>query len=244
MSRGLVLLDLVLLAAAAYFGAQVFDLWTTPLPRDTAPPPTSVGSPAALAAAAVPGGSRPAEGTGRSRSPGVVYATIADKNLFSPTRTERGPEPTPPVTPGRVMPTPAPPPPPPPPPKPFLNGVVILETGAIAYIEDPTTKKVVAYRVGDTVAGGTIESIAPDHVVLNRPSGRLEVRLRDPGKPRQVVTPQIPGQPRREPGVAPRQIQPAPPGQPPGQLPTSPRPFPPNLLRRVPPPPSGDAPSQ
>ncbi len=243
MSRGLVLLDFLLLAAAAYFGAQVFDLWTTPLPRDTAAPPTSVGAPAALAAAAVPGGFRPADGTGRSRPSGVGYSTIADKNLFSPTRTERGPEPTPTVTPAKMMPTPPPPALPPPPPKPYLNGVVILETGAVAYMEDPTTKKVAAYRVGDTVAGGTIESIAPDHVVLDRPSGRLEVRLRDPGKPRQIVTPQIPGQPRREPGVLPRpQVQPAP--AQPGQLPTSPRPFPPNLLRRVPPPPSGDAPNQ
>ena len=241
MSRGLVVLNLVLLGAAVYLGAQVLDLWTTPLPRDTAALPATVGAPAALPAAAVPAGSRPAEPTARQRPPAVAYSGIADKNLFSPTRTERGPEPAPTVTPGRVMPTPPQPPPPPPPPKPFLNGVVVLDTGAIAYLEDPTTKKVAAYRVGDAIAGGTIESIAHDHVVLNRPSGRLEVRLRDPAKPRQVVTPQTPS--RREPGAIPRpQVQPTPPGQP-GGVPTSPRPFPPNLLRRVPPPPSGDAPS-
>jgi len=46
------------------------------------------------------------------------------------------------------------------------------------------TKRVAAYRVGDPVAGGTLTTIAADRVIIARPEGPLDVRLRDPSKPR------------------------------------------------------------
>ena len=69
---------------------------------------------------------------------------------------------------------------------PLLFGVIYGERGWIAYIEDPTTKSVTAYRVGDAVAGRTIVRIEDERVVLAGPDGTLEIRLSDekPGAPR------------------------------------------------------------
>jgi hypothetical protein len=242
MSRPLLALNALLLAASVYFGVELFHLWTTPAPREVPTAHSPAAAPAALATGAVAAQKAGQEGA-RSRPSGPTFAAIAEKNLFSPNRTEVGPPPitvTPGMTPtGAMAPAPAPAPAPPLP-KPFLNGVVILESGAVAYMEDATTKRVAAYRVGDALAGGTVESIGADHVVLDRPSGKLEIRLRDPSKPRQAVLPQAPTQPRRPPAGAPPQVESAPvtPAVPPG------RPLPPNLLRRMPSPPSGDAPQQ
>lgn len=70
--------------------------------------------------------------------------------------------------------------------KPLLYGVIYGEHGWIAYIEDPATKGVAAYRVGDAVAGQTIEAIEEERVVLKGPEGMLEIRLSDdkPGAPK------------------------------------------------------------
>ena len=69
--------------------------------------------------------------------------------------------------------------------KPLLYGVIYGERGWIAYIEDPTTRGIAAYRVGDTVAGQTIDAIEEERVVLKGPDGALEIRLSDekPGAP-------------------------------------------------------------
>jgi hypothetical protein len=69
--------------------------------------------------------------------------------------------------------------------KPLLYGVIYGERGWIAYIEDPTTRGIAAYRIGDTVAGQTIEAIEEERVVLKGPEGALEIRLSDekPGAP-------------------------------------------------------------
>ena len=69
--------------------------------------------------------------------------------------------------------------------KPLLYGVIYGERGWIAYIEDPTTRGIAAYRIGDTVAGQTIEAIEEERVVLKGPDGALEIRLSDekPGAP-------------------------------------------------------------
>jgi hypothetical protein len=120
---------------------------------------------------------------------------------------------------------------------------------------------VAGYRVGDAVAGGTVQTISADSVVINRVDGNMDVRLRDPGKPRTAPGPAIAGMPGAAQPVAggqvlPGVIPPAPgtvaPGplmtQPPGTVvqpgqamqPGSPpiipgrRPLPPNLLRRLP----------
>jgi hypothetical protein len=77
-------------------------------------------------------------------------------------------------------------PPPPGPPKPLLYGVILGARGWTAYIEDPATKTVGSYQIGDTVAGQTIEVIEEERVVLKGPEGMREIHLSDekPGAPR------------------------------------------------------------
>src|SRR2546426_481383 len=67
----------------------------------------------------------------------------------------------------------------------------------IAYLEAPLTKRVGGYRIGDTIAGGGVEAITADHVLISRPDGNMDVRLRDPPKPRPAppAQPAVPGQP-------------------------------------------------
>lgn len=240
MSRGLILLNAVLVAVGvASVGYVVREL------RAPAPVTTPRARPPAVepAVAQAP----PAE------APTGGYAVVASRNLFSPTRTEA------PVTQTSAGPAL---------PKPNLYGIILRDGAPVAYLEDPTTKRVAGYRLGDAVAGGTVKQIGTDHVVLNRPEGDVNVRLRDPSKPRPPA-PQPAAQPGtlqpgvagQQPGVPPTAVgpiplppgarQPVPPAQ--GQtitpqLPQSPqvlprRPLPPNLLRRLPQSP-GDAPAQ
>ena len=158
------------------------------------------------------------------------YGVVASRNLFSPTRTEA---PVAPSTAAQQL------------PKPHLYGIILRDGAPVAYLEDPTTKRVAGYRLGDSVAGGTVKQIGADHVVLNRPEGDVNVRLRDPSKPRPVAPPTASPQPGAPPGAitAPPGVPPpvvsqpapsvTPPQQPPQVLPR--RPLPPNLLRRLPP---------
>ena len=200
--------------------------------------------------------SAPAATAGTTAAPVVAvppggYNVVASRNLFSPTRSEA------PATAVAAGPPVA---------KPNLYGILMIDPSPVAYLEDPMTKRVAAYRLGDTVAGGTLTQIAPDHVVLNRPEGDINVRLRDPAKPR-LAAPATPGQPQpggaapiapttpgavgvpTQPGAS---SQPAPQPQPPvpsvvlppGTPPVLPRrPLPPNLSRRLPPA-GSDAPPQ
>jgi hypothetical protein len=204
----------------------------------------------------------PSAGDEASRGQAGAYSTVAARNLFSPTRTE-----SPPTATASAAASPAAV-------KPNLFGVVLRDGAPIAYLEDPGTKRVAGYRVGDAVAGGTVQTIGADNVVINRPDGSMDVRLRDPGKPRTAPgpatagiqgapgaqpvagVPSLPGviPPASVPGAIPGQVAP-PPGQvapPPGQVmqPGSPpiipgrRSLPPNLLRRLPQGSPSDAPQQ
>jgi hypothetical protein len=239
MPKKLILITALLIAISAGSIAFIARQLMAPMPM---PVPTR-GRPA-------PAGSTTA---GRQqdggRAPASAYSVIAAKNLFSPTRTEA------PVTASAGSATAAV--------KPNLFGVVLREGAPIAYLEDPASKRVSGYRIGDAVAGGTIQAINADGVVINRPDGKMDVRLRDPGKPRPVGGPATAGmtpgaQPvANQPGlpgvippagvpVFPPPGGPAPtPGQPPfvapqpgqpSQPPVIPgrRPLPPNLLRRLP----------
>jgi hypothetical protein len=94
------------------------------------------------------------------------YAVIPARNLFSPARTE-------------VTPVSEPPPSSAPPPAPTLLGVVLRDGIAIAYLQDPMTKRVASYRAGDTIAGGTLQRISAEHVVIGGRDGPIEVRLND-----------------------------------------------------------------
>ena len=141
--------------------------------------------------------------TGEGKLPAQAYNVIAARNLFSPTRSETTGPPTPGGAPQALI------------AKPNLHGVVLREGSPIAYLEDPLTKRIAGYRVGDPIAGGTVQTISADAVVISRPDGTVDVRLRDPSKPRPAAPPQpVAGQPQ-VPG------QPPVPGQSPagGQLP-------------------------
>jgi hypothetical protein len=130
--------------------------------------------------------------------PAQAYGMIAGRNLFSPTRTE---------TPGtgqaggptfNIV-------------KPNLHGVVLRDGAPIAYLEDPLTKRIAGYRIGDPIAGGTVQTISADAVVIARPDGMVDVRLRDPSKPKPPAPAPAGQQP--VPGQAPVPGQPPLPGQ-------------------------------
>src|SRR5262245_50868793 len=186
---------------------------TRPLP----PPP-----PPRKAAATAPD-EAPPEGPAQERL--TSYNIVVSKYLFNPNRTEGAAE----IAAKPAVPLP---------PKPMMVGVVTDEKGGRVYLEDPTTKRVMSYQVGDTVAGGKLEKITSDRILIARSDGQMEVTLRDPSKPRPPPpppTPTTPPQPGAQPG-APGPQQP-PPGGPrvetPPSVPGRP-PIPPRSLRRVP----------
>ena len=236
MPRKLLIVNALLIAIAA--GSTVFIARQLAAPM---PMPSSKGRPAAAPATSP----TPAE---EPRPGGLgAYTSVATRNLFSPTRSEApsmattGPALSPAV-------------------KPSLFGVVLRDGAPIAYLEDPATKRVAGYRVGDTVAGGTVQTISGDTVVIARPDGNLDVRLRDPARPRPAPVPAAavaPGVPGVQPGASPAGALPGvipPVAPPPGVVPPQPgiappvpatrRPLPPNLLRRLPQGAPGDAPQQ
>ena len=106
--------------------------------------------------------------------------------------------------------------------------MVVRDTNPIAYLEDPLTKRVAGYRIGDAIAGGTVKVITADNVVITRSDGNIDVRLRDPSKPRPIAPalpaqPATPGQPpvpgfptQPQPGAIPPMPQP---GMQPGMIP-------------------------
>jgi hypothetical protein len=234
MSRGLILLNAVLITVGLVSVGYVVRELRAPAPVAASRPRPPAIEPVTAPAPLV-------------EAPTGGYAVVASRNLFSPTRTEA------PVSQTAAAPAV---------PKPNLYGIILRDGAPVAYLEDPTTKRVAGYRLGDAVAGGTVKQIGTDHVVLNRPEGDVNVRLRDPSKPR----PPVP-QPAAQPGAVPPGVAGQQPGTvlPPGvrppilpvpgqavapqqQLPQSPqvlprRPLPPNLLRRLPQSPS-DAPAQ
>ena len=174
MFRRLPLLTILLVGASLAFGALIVrEVTRVPRGAKSRPQPAaSVAPPAPAPTAAAP-----------AAPPN--YTVVASRNLFSPTRTEAPPPPPAPVT-----------PPAPILPKPNLFGVVLLDGAPVAYLEDPVSKRVARYRVGDQVAGGTVKTIGSDTVTLTRPEGQVMVRLHDPSRPRPAApagTPPTPG---------------------------------------------------
>lgn len=212
MSKRLPFVTVVLVGVALAFAALIVkELTRVPRPSPSRP------QPAASVAAPAPAPAPPP-------APGAAgYAIVANRNLFSPTRSEA------PVTP------PAPPAVAATLPKPSLFGVILQDGTPTAYLEDPVTKRVARYRVGDSVAGGTVQSIEADTVMLLRPEGQVAVRLHDPTRPRPaapVPTPTpMPGMPTVAPpqGLVPGGAPPAGPSR---------RALPPGALGRVPPQPT------
>jgi len=245
MPKKLLLINAILIAIAA--GSVVYVVRQAMAPMSMPLPTRGRPAPGDAAAERQPDGGRPGAG---------AYNVVAAKNLFSPTRTEA------PVNPAASAAANLP--------KPNLFGVVLREGSPIAYMEDPTSKRVSGYRIGDSIAGGTVQAITADTVSITRPDGKMDVRLRDPGKPRPASQPATAA---AQPGAQPVANQPLPgvippatpsaaiPAQPPavagqppvvvpqpGQpgVPVIPgrRPLPPNLLRRLPQNPPADAPQQ
>lgn len=96
----------------------------------------------------------------------ATYGVIAAKNLFSPSRSEMMADA---VVAG---------------PTPVLHGVVMNGEKSRAYLEDPVSKRIVGYAVGDSIGGGRLQAIRSDRVVIGRPQGPVEVLLQDPSKPK------------------------------------------------------------
>jgi colicin import membrane protein len=65
-----------------------------------------------------------------------------------------------------------------------LQGIVMVDGVAVAYIEEPAARPVRGYRVGDPVGDGRVEAISADTVVIRRPSGQVELKITPrPGAP-------------------------------------------------------------
>jgi hypothetical protein len=163
--KRLTLLTIVLVGVALAF-AGLIAREVMSVPRVSAARPQPAASiPAQPAATAPPAAPAPPLGP-------AAYTVVATRNLFSPTRSEAPVTPPAPVAAAPVL------------PKPNLYGVVLQDGAPIAYLEDPVTKRVARYRVGDSVAGGTVKAIESDTVTLTRPEGPVAVRLHDPSRPR------------------------------------------------------------
>ncbi len=141
-------------------GFSIYIVWEM-----TAPFGSSVDTPPAPASAAV------VEPDIALRATPAVYASIGSRNLFSPTRSDTQ-KVDPAVAAIAAM-------------RLNLFGVVLAGDRSIADLKDPGSKRVYAYRLGDSVAGGTIWAIESSHIVLERRNPRLEVQLlHDPSRPK------------------------------------------------------------
>ncbi|MFQ5899529.1 MAG: hypothetical protein ACE5JN_14965 [Candidatus Methylomirabilia bacterium] len=213
MSRRLLALNVLLVAASVALSFHLVRIISAP---PSLPPPAVFS--------ATPSGSLITDRPAPSR-PGLrAYEVVATRNLFDPNRSE-----------GLVasaasgVPHAGP----------FLYGVVINGTVRLAYLQDPVTKRIFGYRIGDSVAGGQLQEIKNDRVVIKRPEGPLEVWLKDPGKPKPVIRAKKPKRPKsrtpravRRPRVSPTpSVTPAVPGAGPPVQPGIRRP---PRLRRLP----------
>ena len=209
MSKRLLLVNVVLAAVAAFFAVLLVRDLTHSRPLPGPPAPRRAQAPAPVAEAV----ESPA-----AKDKLADYNVIVAKHLFNPLRTEGG---------SATAATPAAPPPP----KPTLLGVVVDGPQSRAYLEDPTTKRVFGYQIGDSVAGGKLDKITDDKVIIVRSDGAMEVLLRDPAKPKPAAAAGTPGAPGA-PGTTP------PAGAPAARQPTTPvpgqPPVPPRATRRLP----------
>ena len=204
MSRRLLVLNVALGIVSVVLAVGIFRTLLLKRPVPSPSAPRVVSAPTSAAPAA-------AVDAGPA-----AYTVIAARNLFNSNRNETAAAAAAPVV------------------KPILHGVVIVGARSRAFLEDPMSKRVGGYSVGDTVGGGRLQKIADDRVVIARPEGLLEVLLQDPSKPRPTPTPPaVPGQ--VVPGqLVPAQVGPVPPGPPQvGAPPNQAPPSPPQVRRRI-----------
>src|SRR5574337_636122 len=197
MSKRLLLLNLVLATAAVVFAVQITRILLA-----------SPQLPAAPSLTAPPVERTPAAEPVRAVRPLGTYDVVAARNLFNPSRSETATAAANPAG------------------KPLLYGIVLKDGAPRAFLEDPVTKKVIGYRTGDQVAGGLLERIEADRIVIRRGEERVEVLLRDPAKPKSVAATAQPAAPLLQAPFPGGSLQPqAPP-------PPAARPLVPNLFRR------------
>jgi general secretion pathway protein N len=183
-----------------------------------------------------PAGSAPAESRPETMAEEKLdqYNVIVAKHLFNPSRTEAS------ATPAAAQAVPLPP-------RPVLHGIVLDGEKSRAYLEDPSTKRVLSYRVGDSVAGGQLKAIGADRVSIDRPDGQMNVMLKDPSKPAPAAA--VGAQPRQaaasQRGAPPQPARPLRSGNPLAPLfqPQSPGTAPENAPVQPPPMPAEQAPA-
>jgi type II secretory pathway component PulC len=136
----------------------LFSVVRTLMASDRLPP-----IPASRPAEAVP--SAPNAGGTRARA-SAGYDVIAARNLFDPSRSE-------PARSARRAQDAAPQA------KLVLYGLVLSDDPGLglAYLEDPRTGRITGYRVGDPLAGGRVERIERDRVLIRRAGELVEVLL-------------------------------------------------------------------
>lgn len=213
MSTRWALASLVLAVVAATFAYEIIVQLSQvrPLPSPPAPRAVTVAPDAG-----------PAAGEAARPDQRPAYNVIAARTLFNPNRTEAtAPAPGTAAAPAAARPT--------------LMGVVVDDGKSRAYLEDPATRKVFGYVVGDQVGGGRLEQIKDDRVVITRPEGTMEVMLRDPRKPRPAA-PAMPTPTPGAPAVLPPGVPvPAPPVPGTASSPTGVQVAPPRTLQQLPP---------
>ena len=104
-------------------------------------------------------------------SEAAAFPEIVRGNVFDPHRLERS-------SPATSVPTSS---------ALVLQGVVVDGALGRAFLEEPTTRRVAGFSVGDVVAGGAIQRIADDRVIIATSTGLMEILLRDPSKPKPVL---------------------------------------------------------
>jgi hypothetical protein len=164
MSRALILVNLLFVTFIIGAGMYIVRELRASQPRDDVArrTPTSPAAPP-----------RAAAGAPTTEN----YGVVATRTLFNPGRSDRA---VAPVAAGPAVPPLA---------RPSLHGIILRDGAPVAYLEDPATKRVAGYRLGDTIIGGSVQTIAADHVIIARPDGNVDVRLHDPSRPRPASTP-------------------------------------------------------
>ena len=171
MPKPLLALNVLLVGFSAVFFMLVVRAVFAPRPF----PPVPVPRPVEIVAS-------PEHGRGPSPRPSAGYDLIAARTLFHPNRLE-------PTRTGLVVQDVTPPT------KPVLYGVVLNDDAGLAYLEDPATKRVFGYKIGDDLAGGRLERIERDRVVIRRADGPVEVFLSGLNKPRPAESAPASGEP-------------------------------------------------
>ena len=176
LSRPVLALNLFMVGLSVFFSIRVgHALFTRDLQS-----PSRIARPLAVTALR----SHDVVPNSRSRA---VYEVIATRTLFHPNRSE--------PTRSEAITTTLPPAP-----TLALYGVVISGDTYLAYIQDLATKQVLGYRTGAKLAGGQVERIEPDRVVIMRADGPIEVMLHRPKEPLPVVPSPEEASPRRSRG--------------------------------------------